>query len=44
MIAGIAAYGEAGVEHIVLALNTGDAGRIRELMEVIAADVMPQFR
>ena len=44
MIAGIAAYGEAGVEHIVLALNTGDTGRIRELMEVIAADVMPQFR
>ena len=44
MAAAIGAYRDAGVQHIVLALNTGDAGRIRELMQVIAADVMPQFR
>lgn len=40
----IAAYRDAGVEHLVLALNTGDADRIRELMEVFAADIVPQFR
>ena len=40
----IAAYREAGVEHLVLALNTGDADRIRELMESFAADIVPQFR
>ena len=44
MIAGIAAYGDAGVQHIVLALNTGDSGRLRELMQVIAEDVIPQLR
>ncbi len=44
MIAGIAAYRDAGVQHIVLALNTGDAGRLRELMQVIAEDVIPQLR
>ena len=44
MAAGIAAYREAGAQHIVLALNTGDAGRIRELMQAIAAEVLPQFR
>jgi predicted nucleic acid-binding protein len=44
MIAGIAAYQNAGVEHIVLALNTGDTSRIRELMENIAEQVIPQFR
>jgi hypothetical protein len=44
MIAGIAAYQNAGVDHIVLALNTGDADRIRELMEVIAQQVMPELR
>ena len=43
MAAGIAAYQEAGAQHIVLALNTGDVGRLRELMHSIAADVMPQF-
>ena len=40
----IAAYREAGVEHLVLALNTGDADRIRELMESLAAQTLPQFR
>lgn len=44
MIAGIAAYQNAGVDHIVLALNTGDVDRITELMEVIARRVMPEFR
>jgi probable F420-dependent oxidoreductase len=44
MIAGIRAYQEAGVEHIVLALNSGDVPRITELMESIAQKVMPQFR
>ena len=43
MVAGIAAYQEAGVQHIVLALNTGDVGRLRELMHSIASDVIPQF-
>ena len=40
----IAAYRDAGVEHLVLALNTGDVDRIRSLMETIAAEVIPQFR
>jgi alkanesulfonate monooxygenase SsuD/methylene tetrahydromethanopterin reductase-like flavin-dependent oxidoreductase (luciferase family) len=44
MIAGISAYQRAGVEHVVLALNTGDISRITELMEDIAKRVMPQFR
>jgi signal peptidase I len=44
MIAGISAYQSDGVEHVVLALNTGDIQRIRALMEDIAQKVMPQFR
>jgi hypothetical protein len=44
MIAGIKAYQKAGVEHIVLALNTGNVARITVLMEDIARDVMPQCR
>ena len=44
MIAGIAAYQTAGVEHIVLALNTGEVPRITELMETIARRVIPGFR
>jgi hypothetical protein len=44
MSAGIRAYQSAGVEHVVLALNTGDVPRIRTLMEDIARKVMPQFR
>jgi hypothetical protein len=44
MIASISAYQRAGVEHVVLALNTGDILRIRALMEDIALKVMPQFR
>jgi alkanesulfonate monooxygenase SsuD/methylene tetrahydromethanopterin reductase-like flavin-dependent oxidoreductase (luciferase family) len=44
MIAGLKAYQSAGVEHVVLALNTGDVPRIRTLMEEIALKVMPQVR
>ena len=44
MIAGIAAYQTAGVEHVVLALNTGEVARITELMETIARLVIPEFR
>jgi hypothetical protein len=44
MIAGIGAYQSAGVQHIVLALNSGDIVRLRGLMEDIAQKVMPQFR
>ena len=40
----VAAYREAGVEHLVLALNTGDVVRIRELMESLASETIPQFR
>ncbi len=44
MIDGIRAYQNAGVEHIVLALNSGDIPRLNELMETIAQQVIPQFR
>jgi aspartate/glutamate racemase len=44
MIATIRAYQQAGVEHIVLALNTGEIPRIRALMEDIAQEVMPKIR
>jgi hypothetical protein len=44
MIAGIQAYQRAGVEHIVLALNSGETARIRALMADIAEKVMPQCR
>ena len=44
MSAGLRAYQSAGVDHVVLALNTGDMARIRALMEDIARKVMPQFR
>jgi hypothetical protein len=44
MIAGLRAYQHAGVEHVVLALNTGDIPRITALMEDIARKVIPQFR
>ena len=44
MVAGIAAFQDAGVQHLVLALNTGDVARLRDLMRLIADDVIPQFR
>lgn len=40
----IAAYRDAGVQHLVLALNTGSPDRIRELMENLATQTIPQFR
>jgi len=43
MIAGIQGYQRAGVEHIVLALNSGDMARITGLMVDIAEKVMPNF-
>ena len=42
--AGMEAYGKAGVEHFVLALNSGDIPALRRLMAVIAEEVMPSFR
>jgi probable F420-dependent oxidoreductase len=42
--AGIEAYREAGVEHIVLALNSGDIPSLRRLMHLIADEVLPAFR
>lgn len=44
MIAGIRAYENSGVDHIVLALNSGDMPKITALMENIAKRVIPQFR
>ena len=44
MTASIEAYQAAGVEHMVLALNSGDVPAITSVMERIARDVIPQFR
>jgi len=44
MAASLAAYETAGVQHVILALNTGDATTITKLMETIAQDVVPRFR
>ena len=44
MVAGIKAYQDAGVDHMVLALNSGDVSALKRLMETIAAEVMPEFR
>jgi probable F420-dependent oxidoreductase len=44
MIAGLSAYQQVGVDHVVLALNSGDIPRITELMEVISQKVIPQLR
>ena len=43
MAASIAAYETAGVQHVVLALNTGDVDIITSLMETIAQEVIPRF-
>ena len=43
MIAAIEAYQTAGVEHIVLALNSGDVDKLKATMEGIARDVLPHF-
>ena len=42
--ASVEAYREAGVEHIVLALNSGDVAEISRLMETIATQVLPHFK
>ena len=42
--AGMEAYGEAGVEHFVLALNSGDIPALRRLMAVIAEEIIPAFQ
>ena len=44
MTASIKAYQDAGVEHIVLALNSGDVPALKRLMETIANEVLPEFR
>jgi probable F420-dependent oxidoreductase len=44
MVADIRAYQDAGVDHIVLALNSGDVLALKQLMETIAAEIMPEFR
>lgn len=44
MIERLKAYESAGVDHMVLALNSGDVPRITELMETIAQRVLPQCR
>ncbi len=43
MIAGIQAYQTVGVEHIVLALNSGDVDKLKATMERIADSVLPHF-
>lgn len=42
--AGMEAYGEVGVEHFVLALNSGDIPTLHRLMAVISEEVIPAFR
>jgi probable F420-dependent oxidoreductase len=44
MMAGISAYQNAGVEHLVLVLSTGHIPMIQELMATIAQRVIPRFR
>jgi probable F420-dependent oxidoreductase len=44
MIEGIRAYQRAGVEHVVLALNSGEMARISSLMVDIAERVIPHCR
>ncbi|MSQ06388.1 MAG: TIGR03619 family F420-dependent LLM class oxidoreductase [Dehalococcoidia bacterium] len=43
LMGAIAAYQSAGVEHLVLALNSGEVPRITETMERIARRVLPEF-
>lgn len=44
MRASIEAYRAAGVDHVVLAPNSGDTVRLREVMATIAEQVLPHFR
>ena len=43
MVAGIKAYQDAGVDHMVLALNSGDVSALKRLMETMANEVPPEF-
>ena len=43
MTAAMAAYQEAGVQHMVLGLNTRDVSAITRVMESVAGDVMPRL-
>lgn len=44
MGASLHAYQQAGVDHLVLALNSGDIAALTRLMEDIAGKILPQFR
>jgi alkanesulfonate monooxygenase SsuD/methylene tetrahydromethanopterin reductase-like flavin-dependent oxidoreductase (luciferase family) len=44
IVDGIGAYAEEGVEHVVLAPDSGDVPRLRDKFEQIARDVLPAFR
>ena len=44
MTAIIEAYANAGVEHVILALNSGDVDAIKRVMETVAEQVIPQLR
>ncbi len=44
MAGALAAYQTAGIDHVVLALNSGDVPALTTIMERIARDVLPQFR
>jgi alkanesulfonate monooxygenase SsuD/methylene tetrahydromethanopterin reductase-like flavin-dependent oxidoreductase (luciferase family) len=44
LMGAISAYQSAGVEHLVLALNSGEVLRITETMELIAEKVVGEFR
>ncbi len=44
LVSDINAFDEAGAEHIVLALNSGDVPRLREWMDAIARHVIPAVK
>ena len=44
IVSGVSAYQQAGVEHVILALNSGEVPRLLSLMEDIAEKVLPRFR
>ena len=44
LTAGIKSYEDAGVDHIVLALNSGDVDALKRLMETISSKVITEFK
>ena len=44
MVANIKAFQDAGVDHIVLALNSGDVSALKRLMKTISAEVLTEFK